>query len=65
MFRVALDLGGIFLRGPLSLSVSQLLSGVTNFNVVGFFVFCWAASCDTIIVLGWAASCGIRPKCSE
>ena len=56
MYHVALDLGGICLQGPLSLSVSQLPSGVANFNVVGFFVFCWAASCDTIIVLGWAAS---------
>ena len=56
MFRVALDLGGICLQGPLSLSVSQHPSGVANFNVVGFFVFCWAASCGTIIVLGWVAS---------
>ena len=30
MFRVALDLGGIFLRRPLSLSVSQLPSEVAN-----------------------------------
>ena len=30
-----------------------------------FFVFYWAASCDTIVVLGWAVSCGIRPKCFE
>ena len=77
MFRVTLDLGGICLQGPLSLSVSQLPSGVTNLMWWAFFVFYWAASCGTIIVLGWAASCSTiivlgwatsystRPKYSE
>ena len=37
MFRVILDFGGIVCEGfcVLSLSVSQLLSGVANFKVVG------------------------------
>ena len=30
-----------------------------------FFVFYRVASYGTIIVLGWTASCGTRPKCSE
>ena len=42
MFRVALDLRGIACKGfrPLSLSFSQLPSGVTNLNVVGLFSNC-------------------------
>ena len=40
MFRVALDLGGICLRRPLSLSVSQLLNEVAN-------LMWWAFLCST------------------
>ena len=54
MFRVVLDLGGICLWGLLSLSASQLPSGVANLNIVGLFA-----------MLGWAASYYIGPKCSE
>ena len=64
MFRIALDLGGICLRGPLSLSVSQLLSEVTNLMWWAFFVFYWATSCGIIVVQDWVASYGTRPKCS-
>ena len=46
MFCVVLDLGGIRLRGLLSLSAFQLPSGVANLNVVGL-----------LVMLGWAASC--------
>lgn len=52
MFRVALDLGGICLRGPLSLSVSQLPSEVIN-------LMWWAFLCSTrlppaVLLLYWA-----------
>ena len=51
MFHVVLDFGGIACKGfyLLSLSVSQLSSGVVNLNVVGLFV-----------ILGWTASCCIK-----
>ena len=65
MYHVALDLGGICLRGPLSLSVSQLPSGVVNLMWWAFFVFYWATSCGTIVELSWAAFCGTRSKCFE
>ena len=50
MFRVVLDLGGMVCKGfcLLSLSISQLSSGVANLNVVGLFeIVGWAASCHT------------------
>ena len=54
MFRVVLDFWGICLQGFMSLFASQLPSEVANLNLMGLFV-----------VLGWAVSCYIRPKCSR
>ena len=54
MFCIVLDLGGICLRGLLSLFAFQLPSGVANLNVVGLFV-----------MLGWAASCCIGKATSD
>ena len=54
MFRVVLDFEGIYLQGFLSLSASQLPSGVSDLNVVGLFV-----------MLSWAVSCRIGPKYSR
>ena len=54
MFHVVQNFEGICLRGFLSLSASQLLSGVSDLNVVGLFV-----------MLGWVASDRIGPKYSR
>ena len=52
MFRVALDLGGIYLREPLSLSVSQLPSGVAN--LMWWAVLCFTGPSPAVLLLYWA-----------
>ena len=49
MFRVALDLGGICFRGPLSLSVSQLPSGVAN--LMWWVFLCFTGPPLTVLLL--------------